>query len=79
MNRKENMEKIMEYLLDQILFEKQMLRDSKHKMEDAIEDKEDEVHINFYKRCVEKRENNLTNLREMLQFMQELHYEEESK
>jgi len=79
MNRKENMEKIMKYLLDQIFFEKQMLRDSKHKMEDAIEDKEDEVHINFYKRCVEKRENNLTNLREMLHFMQELHYEEESK
>ena len=79
MSRKENIEKVVSYLLEQIFFQERMVRDAKHQLEDAIADNESEMHIKFRRRTVEKRENDLTKLREMLQFMQELHFEEESK
>ena len=79
MNRKENMEKIMEYLLDQITFQKTMVRDAHHKLDDAKEDNDNETLIKCHERILEKRENELNQLKEMLDFMQELHYEEESK
>lgn len=79
MNKKENIEQIIEYLLKQIKFQKDWLRSAQHDYDDAVEENANEIKIKIRQEMLDRRKNELLNLENMIDFMQELHYEEESK
>jgi len=79
MNKKENIEQIIEYLLKQIKFQKDWVRSAQHDYDDAVEDNVNESRIRFRQEMLDRRKNELLDLESMIDFMQKLHYEEESK
>lgn len=79
MSKKENIEQIIEYLLKQIKFQKDWLRSAQHDYDDAVAENASEIKIKIRQEMLDRRKNELLSLESMINFMQELHYEEESK
>ena len=79
MSKKENIEQIIEYLLKQIKFQKDWVRSAQHDYDDAVKENANEIRIKIRQEMLNRRKNELLDLESMIDFMQELHYEEESK
>jgi len=75
-NNKETLEMMITYFLNEIEFQKELIRHSKHDIDDATEDG-DNSKLRIHTKMLRRREAKMNDLHRMLDFVQRLHYEME--
>ena len=75
-NNKETLEMMITYFLKEIEFQRGLIRDSKHAIDDATEDGDDS-RLRIHTEMLRRREAKMNDLHQMLDFVQNLHYEME--
>ena len=76
MNKREMIEKVIKVLIDEKDMEKHLLRTRKHRYDDAKEDGVSNKMLKLYQEDIDKKVNKVKELETLIDFMQELHYEE---
>ena len=79
MNKRNMIEKVIKVLIDCKDMEKYHIRTRKHRYDDAKEDGVSDKMLKLYQKDVDEKVNKVKELGMLIDFMQELHYEEESK
>lgn len=75
MNRKKTMEQLMHYLVDQIGAKERFIRFSEFRYSEAVRENDKDL-MEIRKENIKNQQVELIKLKEMLDLVQELHYEE---